>query len=87
MPDRIFGKDESLNEAFEAKDLTGIEYADGHYVEVTCRSCSARWGLEVGEMGEVPAGPRNSLLAHAAAHLMNGHRVRPPLFKLPKVAP
>lgn len=83
MPDRIFGKDKELAEHFNAEDLTGIEYADGHYIQVSCKHCTFRRGLVVGEMGEVPAGARNPLLAHASAHSSNGVKVRPLIFKLP----
>jgi hypothetical protein len=86
MPDRIFGKDEELNKHYLAEDMTGIEYADGHYVAVTCKRCKGRWAFAVGEMGEVPTAARNPLLAHASAHDTNvRQKRRPPLFKLPPV--
>jgi len=88
MPDRIFGNDAALAEHYTAKDLTGPEYAEGHFVEVKCKHCDFRRGLQTGDMGEVPAGARNPLLAHSAAHQGNGTRkVRPPIFKLPPVTP
>jgi len=88
MPDRIFGKDVELSKHFEAKDLTGAEYAEGHFLEVKCKHCNFRRGVAVGEMGEVPAGARNPLLAHATAHQSNGApKVRTPIFKLPPVTP
>jgi len=85
MPDRIFGKDEALAEHFTAKDLTGIEYAEGHYLEVKCKHCSFRRGIQLGDMGEVPVAARNPLLAHAAAHGVDGVKRRQPIFKLPPV--
>ena|SRR6266850_5229041 len=87
MPNRIFGKDEILAEAFTAEDLTGPEYEAGHYVAVTCKRCGTRWGLVLGDMGEVAAGARNPLLAHVAAERGNGYKARPMIFKLPKVTP
>jgi len=85
MPDRIFGKDEELAKHFTAQDLTGQEYAnEGHLIDVRCKHCKARWGLKVGDMGEVSVGYRNSLLAHSKAHENDSAaKVRSGMFRLP----